>query len=746
LTAGGVAWTAIGWISFVTAIFGLSFGLSGHLPTMIDGTTVTPLYRFTYSPLVALFSAAAGLWVLRLRNATEIDHAFGYSVLAIAVESVLTAMGSERFSGLWYLSRLLFVGTAILVMITAIHMLLRSREQLQETSERLRMSERESAHHAERIRSLWQISSNQSRTSEARIRAILELGAQTIRPEIVLNGYVSHLDGETVVIDAAIDTVRDEGRSPFARSLESLLQAKGRSAGWADLQPFLDSGKLEAGTSVRSCAGTPFRIGSHLHFLVFCSDEPLDAPFTDDDFAYIDVLAAFVGHQFVSIQQRERIRYQIEHDHLTGLISRPPFRAKLRELSQDTSPFALILVDIDRFRAINESAGHLMGDEVLVEVATALDALDDRDLVARLYGDRFAIIMRDIDDRSRLERIAAYAELFRHPFHTGDREGTRMLSLTASIGTALYPADGQSPDDLLSSAEVALDTAKQRGGDVVVHFEAQMTESRLQRSLKVTELAHAIDRGELTLAYQPTFDLAGRRISGAEALVRWNHPTRGLIPPNDFITFAEQNGLIGRLSRWVVDRVITDLATLRALPAEFRCYVNLASAQVDDLAFIGELETRLRFSPRIARHLGVEITETTAMINTTSSMYALDRFRKLGLKIAIDDFGTGYSSLSYLKRLPVDIIKIDRSFVAGLPNDTKDVALCELLLQMAQRLEITALAEGIETEAQLAWLRARGCKFGQGYLVAKPMPFRELAERLRPLTPARSEVSLDDAG
>jgi EAL domain-containing protein (putative c-di-GMP-specific phosphodiesterase class I) len=204
----------------------------------------------------------------------------------------------------------------------------------------------------------------------------------------------------------------------------------------------------------------------------------------------------------------------------------------------------------------------------------------------------------------------------------------------------------------------------------------------------------------------------------------------GEIQPGEFIEFAERNGLIGRLSRWVMQRVISDLAQLPSLPAGFRCYFNLATAQIDDVAFIGELEARLRIAPHVAEHLGIEITETAAIHNTENTMYALERFRRLGLRIAIDDFGTGYSSLSYLKRLPVDMIKIDRSFINGLPSDAKDVALCEVLLQISDRFDLTVLAEGIETEGQLRWLTDHGCGFGQGYLVSRPAPFAMLAASL----------------
>jgi EAL domain-containing protein (putative c-di-GMP-specific phosphodiesterase class I) len=253
-----------------------------------------------------------------------------------------------------------------------------------------------------------------------------------------------------------------------------------------------------------------------------------------------------------------------------------------------------------------------------------------------------------------------------------------------------------------------------------------------ERHSKNIELCEAIDRGELAMLYQPTFLLDTGKIVGAEALVRWNHPKRGMLLPKEFVGLAERNGLMGRLTRWVMGRVISDLSSMTSLPEGFRCYFNLATSQIDDLEFMAELEERLRSAPpHVARHLGIEITETAAFSNRESSMHTLEQFRRLGLRIAIDDFGTGYSSLSYLKHLPVDVIKIDRSFVAGLPEDSKDVALSELMLQIAARFDLITLAEGIETPKQLAWLREQGCDIGQGYFLARPQPFETLCERFQ---------------
>jgi diguanylate cyclase (GGDEF)-like protein len=478
--------------------------------------------------------------------------------------------------------------------------------------------------------------------------------------------------------------------------------------------------------------GTPVQIGRKTHFLVFGSRQAMDdAPFAEDDIAFVDVLAAFVAHRFSEAEQRERIQFQMEHDALTGMKNRTQFRLALRAEIAEGIPFALAYLDLDRFRGINEMAGNMIGDELLVEVGAGLGGIDPQDFVARTSGDGFAIILRGVASAHDAHvRLAPYVELFAHPFHTGDRDGTRVVSLTASFGVSRFPDDGRTVDDLLCSADVALDVAKERGGACVAYFDSGMSAHLEQRYLQTTELSDAIEQNQLTLHYQPTFALNTVGITGAEALVRWNHPTRGLLSPAEFVPFAERNGLIGRLTRWVFERTVTDLLRLPAIPDGFRCYFNLSTQQLDDLGFINEIEQRLRFLPRIACHLGVEITETAAITNTESSKFALERFRKLGLRIAIDDFGTGYSSLSYLKRLPIDVIKIDRSFVTGLPDDQRDADLCELLLQVTTRFGLVALAEGIESFAQLQWLRDHGCTYGQGYLIAKPLPFAEFAELL----------------
>jgi EAL domain-containing protein (putative c-di-GMP-specific phosphodiesterase class I) len=249
--------------------------------------------------------------------------------------------------------------------------------------------------------------------------------------------------------------------------------------------------------------------------------------------------------------------------------------------------------------------------------------------------------------------------------------------------------------------------------------------------LRYVELSEAIAGDQLALVYQPTFELASRKAVGAEALVRWDHPERGRLSPADFVDFAERNGLMGALSRWVLDRVVRDVTREGVTFApDFRVFFNLGAEMLADVPFIAYLKDVLRRTPHVAAHLGVEVTETAAMENVERSMDTIDLFRRWGLHVAIDDFGTGHSSLSYLKQLTVDVVKIDRSFVMGLPDDPRDAVLADMLLGVSESFGFATVAEGIETEEQAAWLLAHGCRFGQGYLVAKPASFEELLARL----------------
>jgi diguanylate cyclase (GGDEF)-like protein len=396
-------------------------------------------------------------------------------------------------------------------------------------------------------------------------------------------------------------------------------------------------------------------------------------------------------------------------------------------------PCAVALVDLDDFSAVNKVSGHMIADELLVEVGTELDAIDEFDVVARDSADHFTILMHDVETEAAVaSHVEAYLNRFSRPFKTGDRDGTRLLSIGTSIGVSLYPSDGADVDGLMRRSLFAVEVAKSRGGGQTVFFRQEMEDEFQGNRMARSELFGAIESDQLRLDYQPTFDLTTGKLTGAEALVRWQHPVKGLLLPGAFVPFAErEDELIGALGRWIMERAVRDLATLAHVPDGFCCYINMSPRQLHSGAFMESLQTQLKRFPHVAAYLGIEISETGAMHHAAHSIAALNEMRDLGVRIALDDFGTGYSSLTHLKRLPLDVVKIDRSFVAGLPSDQHDRVLCEAMISLADRFGFSTLAEGIENQRQAEWLRAHGCRFGQGYDLGRPASWEDLQARLK---------------
>jgi diguanylate cyclase (GGDEF)-like protein len=602
-----------------------------------------------------------------------------------------------------------------------------------------------SAFRADHVRALWRVAGADDAIGIDRVQAVLEMAARTLRPGKSVCAYLSHQSGGALVIDA-VAFVGIDDTSPAAtllyrqaefaieRTMERLIGTRGRTLALNDLSDYAGRGMVYEEAGFRSLIGTSVQIGRQTHYVAFAStDDMTDAPFGDDDLAYIEILAAFAAHRFLQQRQVERAQHRVEYDALTGLQNRFRFLTAIGAELTSGTPFAVALFDVDAFRRIDEFGGRPAGDEMLLEVAAAIRRVDDRDAVARLGGDAFGIILRDVADQTDAhERLLGYVRLFDLPFHTGERSGIRMQTVGAAFGVVLAEPGRATAEDLVRSADVALHEAKLQGGSAVVFFTPALGGALEERSLRFADLATAIDDDALTVAYQPTFNLATRRVDGAEALVRWNHPLRGPLAPLEFVPFAERNGLLGHLSHWVVRRVMSEIAGLTTIPGDFRCSVNIGADQIDDLAFIAELEGYMRFSPQVARHLGIEIAESAVLRNLESSIHALERFRDAGLHVAIDRFGSGHASLSNFKHVPVDTIKIDREIVAGLPAGEKDAALCEMLLHVAARSGLTALATGIETDDQSRWLSDHGCQRGQGFLVSRPLPFDAFAALLGP--------------
>jgi diguanylate cyclase (GGDEF)-like protein len=629
------------------------------------------------------------------------------------------------------------------VLVSAVRSLLASHLHVGEVESALVIAEGESAKRAGRIRALWEMASQGGTSDEERSQRVLEIAANALRPNKSMRAYLSHLEGQTLVVDATSWKPSDVPATGLAeiifpgaalhidRTILSLVAVAKRTLYWDDLRVLERRGMFWEQLGWRSAIVSSVTVSDRPHFVLFFSHELMtDQPYAEDDIAYVDVVTSFFANRFTQQLQFDQLQYAVEHDALTGLGNRIQFRQMIRDDIRIGRPFTIAFANIDDFRRLNEREGHSIGDEVLVEIAAALTAVSPSDFVARMSGDEFGIIMRGFGSPAKaMVGLERYANVFRSAFHGGALEESHAIVVGASLGAARFPDDGNTGEELMRRAGVALDVAKTRGGSTALIFDEPMQMILDDQRVRVAELADAAAHDHFALVYQPTFALATREITGAEALIRWDHPERGRLAPSEFIPFAERNGMIASISRWVLHRLVNEISAVN-LPAGFRIYFNLAAEMLDDIPFIAELSDALRLVPKLVDHLGIEVTETAAMQNVERSMHTIDLLRGWGFSVAIDDFGTGYSSLSYLKRLTVDMIKIDRSFVVGIPFDERDAALTEMLLRITDRFGFATLAEGIETEEQAAWLAEKGCRFGQGYLVAKPGTLEDLLQRI----------------
>jgi diguanylate cyclase (GGDEF)-like protein len=712
------------------------------LPQLVNGTSIEGLRSTGVGPAMLFLIAIARIMTLGTNKPEPLDRALGLSLLALAMGTVLSIVDPHRFTAGWYASRLLTISAPWFACVTAVQMLVASRTSLDQTKAILTDVESRSALNSDRLLATWKIASDSTHIGSDRNMAILEAATRSLRPSLPMIGFLTRLDGERVVIESVSwtgtseearvfrDTVYPGSSFPLEVTTQGLVHVAGCTQVWDDLDAIKNQSMAFRQFGWQCMIATPFQIGRTSYFLTFASPHGTRGKcFGIEDVAYVEVVASFFVSRFTEEQQFERIKFQMEHDALTGVANRVQFRKAAQAEIAARKPFAIALLDLDGFHFINDAYGNMIGDELLVEVAAMLRGVDEGNLVARLAGDEFAVLLRGSTSVEHAKRcLEAYAAVFRAPFNTGDRDGTRRLGAAASIGAALFPAHGNSVEEVLHSSSVALASVKEAGGAATSVFGPAL-ETRLAMSRTSTsELAEAIAADQLALVYQPTFELSTRAIVGAEALVRWDHPTRGRLAPSEFIPLAERTGLVAPLSRWVLARVLRDLASWKTMPDTFRCYMNLAPQQLGDPDVIEDFTAQFEFNRSLIDHLGVEITESAVMHHVERATATLNMFRNWGIRVAIDDFGTGYSSLSYIKQLPVDVIKIDRSFVTGLPGDKKDAAVCDMILRIAENFNLLTLAEGIETEAQAEWLFEHGCRRGQGYFIAKPLEFDAMCE------------------
>jgi diguanylate cyclase (GGDEF)-like protein len=473
--------------------------------------------------------------------------------------------------------------------------------------------------------------------------------------------------------------------------------------------------------------------------LLFCASE--ENVFTGDLVELLARLAeniSFALDNFdLSDEKTEadaRIEYLASHDGLTSLPNRETFNELLHHAIEAARRyqrrFAVLFIDLDRFKIINDSLGHEAGDILLVEIATRLrQSLRSSDIVARLGGDEFVVILEEAGNNHEVAQIAReLLSVLSRPLQLSGHE----CHTTASIGIAMYPDDGVDVHTLTKNADMAMYLAKEDGKNDFRFFTKEVKMQSIERLMLETALRHALERNQFSLQYQPKVDLATRQITGVEALLRWPRPERGMLPPAQFIPLAEETGLIVPIGRWVLrEACAQNMAWQRRGLRPVSMAVNLSPRQFVDENLLNDIDEALAASGMSPVLLQLEVTEGMVMRNVPRAIKILDAIHNRGIRLAIDDFGTGYSSMSLMKQFPIDTIKIDRSFVRDLPDDSEDQAIAQAIISMGKALGMTVVAEGVETIGQETFLRDHACDEMQGYLVSKPVSPAQLADLLR---------------
>jgi len=455
---------------------------------------------------------------------------------------------------------------------------------------------------------------------------------------------------------------------------------------------------------------------------------------------YVGIVRDITGRK----AQEEALRHQALHDSLTGLPNRLLLQDRLEQAvstgKRYNRTFALLILDLDRFKNVNDTLGHSVGDHLLIEVSRRLARpLRESDTIVRLGGDEFAVLLPNSE---QVEDAWRAAERLQHALSEPFRFESLSFEIGASIGIALFPRDGDEAGKLLQNADIAMYNAK-KNQTGIGEYDAEQDHHSVRHLAIVGDLRRAIDEGELSLFYQPKVDLKQGTTIGAEALARWTHPEHGFVPPDEFIEVAEETGLIGPLTDWVVETALKQITQWNKQGVVLCLSINLSAKSLHDESLPDMLSNAVKAHQVPHWQLVLEITESAIMVDADRAMAVLERLNDLGFSLSIDDFGTGYSSLGYLSRMPVQELKIDRTFVMDMLDDRNNAVIVRSTIDLAHNLGLKVVAEGIETEAQAAELKALGCDVGQGYLIGKPINAEAFGDWLRetPWQPAAPAVA-----
>ncbi len=567
--------------------------------------------------------------------------------------------------------------------------------------------------------------------------AIVSATRELIGDEIVAVRLIDPHDPETMVIVAS-DGVGGE-------TLESVRRGRiGEGAGGraisedrlVAIEDYRDSDDAlpQFAHELHAAMASPVREDGAVVGSLVTATHRLGRRYSETERASLAALAELASLALTDARTVEDALHQAFHDSLTALPNRALFVDRLEQGlkrgHRTRSPLAVLFLDLDTFKTVNDSLGHAAGDELLVAVAARLsDCIRPGDTAARFGGDEFAVLLEDVGNDSAAERVALrilYA--LEAPFDVSGRE----VFISTSIGIAL----GDSPaDDPIRDADLAMYRAKAEGKGRYVVFEPSMHAAVMERLELEADLQRAVERDELVLHYQPVVDLDAGTITGTEALVRWRHPTRGLVPPNAFIPLAEETRLMPQLGRWVLNEACRQAARWLAsndLPERFAVGVNLSGRQLQSPGLVEDVAAALERARLEPRRLVLEITETVLMSDIEATIAKLKRLKGLGVRLAVDDFGTGYSSLQYLRRFPIDILKIDKAFVDDIDGTDPDSTLARAIIDLGESFQLTVVAEGIEREAQRRRLLELGCHSGQGFLFTRPVDRMEMDVLLAP--------------